>query len=44
VFVTGVIANNKGDKIMHVLYVLWNIAGVIKTVQKILSQQKPEVQ
>jgi hypothetical protein len=29
---------------MHIVYVLWNITGIIKTVQKILSKQKPSVQ
>jgi len=29
---------------MHIVYVLWNITGIIKTVQKIFSKQKPSVQ
>jgi hypothetical protein len=36
VTVTGVIANHKGDKFMHVLYVLWIITGMIKTIHCIL--------
>jgi len=44
VIVTGVIANHKGGKFLHVLYVLCNVTGVIKTIEKILSKQEPEVQ
>jgi len=44
VIVTGVIANHKGDKFVHVLYVLCNITGIIKTIEKIFSKQEPEVQ
>jgi len=44
VIVTEIISNHKGEQFMHVFYLMWNITGIISTVQKILSKQKPDVQ